>query len=247
LNADVQVLCSKCGGRGIRVVGNQAVRCSCTRRNLEEVRYKASRLPERLTRHYFEGFDFSFYPSDASPGDGKNTSYLEMARTALQAAKDFVNNETTGKPDKGLFICGNVGSGKTFLCSAIANALLRSGKDVLFLVVPDLLDEIRASYGQDSGTTEMQVLDAARNIPVLILDDMGAHNYTEWTRNKLYSILNFRLNNRLSTVINSNLTLEEIEQFLGERTTSRIVELCGIYRLLTPRDIRHLKNRRRRM
>lgn len=246
MNADLQTLCSKCGGRGIRVVGNKAVRCSCTRHVLEAVRYKASRLPERLTSNCFEGFDFSFYPSDASPVDGKNTSYLEMARTAFKAAQDFVNSESNAKPEKGLFICGNVGSGKTFLCSAIANALLGSGKDVLFLVVPDLLDEIRASYSPDSGTSEMQLLDTARNISVLILDDLGAHNYTEWTRNKLYSILNYRLNNRLSTVINSNLTLEEIEQFLGERTTSRIVELCDIYRLLTPRDIRHLKNRRRR-
>ena len=113
---------------------------------------------------------------------------------------------------------------------------------MLFIVVPDLLDEIRASYSGDSDISEIQVLRQARNMPVLILDDLGAHNYTEWTRNKIYSIINNRLNNNLATVINSNLHLGDIERFLGERTTSRIIELCDSHGLFAPKDIRHIKN-----
>jgi len=86
-------------------------------------------------------------------------------------------------------------------------------------------------------------MDSARRVHVLILDDLGAHNYTEWTRNKLYSIINYRLNNNLPTVITTNLDLAELEEYLGERTTSRIIQMCRIFRLMVETDIRIVKRR----
>jgi len=75
-------------------------------------------------------------------------------------------------------------------------------------------------------------------VPLLILDDLGAHNYTDWTRNKLFSIINYRLNYMLPTIITTNINLEDLEHFLGERTTSRIIHMCHPYRLLVEVDIR---------
>jgi DNA replication protein DnaC len=137
-----------------------------------------------------------------------------------------------------------VGSGKTFLACCIANALLEKGCSVLFLVVPDLLDYLRSTYDSNRGpgeVTEQEILDTACKVPLLILDDLGAHNYTEWVRNKLYSILNFRLNHFLPVVITTNINLEDLEEYLGERTTSRIYQMCRPYRLLVDIDIRVLQ------
>ncbi|NLO89610.1 MAG: ATP-binding protein [Clostridia bacterium] len=241
------IKCKKCDGNGIVIKGNVAYQCGCIKKRIMELKYQESRLPLKLQRYTFEKFDLKYYPQDEYPADSKNATYREIALNALEAAKKFAKKNSVSASGKGLFFCGNVGSGKTFLSSAIANYLLSKGQRVLFLVVPDLLDEIRATYNKEPETSELELLQHARNIPVLILDDLGAHNYTDWTRNKIYSILNSRLNNELPTVINSNLTLEEIEEYLGERITSRIVELCDIYRLFVPVDIRHIKNLERRM
>jgi len=74
------------------------------------------------------------------------------------------------------------------------------------------------------------------------LDDLGAHNYTPWTCNKLYSLLNYRLNYHLPVIITTNLDLVEIEKFLGKRTTSRILQMCNVYRLTVQKDIRYQKS-----
>jgi DNA replication protein len=104
-------------------------------------------------------------------------------------------------------------------------------------VVPDLLDELRATY--KSEINEIDLLDSARTIPILILDDLGAHNYTDWTRNRIYSIINYRMNELLPTIITSNLSLDEMEDYIGVRTTSRIIQSSRIFRLSVEEDIRH--------
>lgn len=238
--------CTSCGGTGLIVKDGLAFKCSCINQEDKSRRYRESRLPSKLRKASFEAFDLSYYPESVFV-DRSAKSYREVAQSTVMAAREFAEANVSGdRGKKGLFIYGNVGSGKTYLCSAIANYLLEQGKQVLFIVVPDLLDEIRASYGGDGEMSEIQVLRYANNAPVLILDDLGAHNYTEWARNKIYSIINNRLNNEKPTVINSNLNLGQIERYLGERTTSRIVELCDIYGLFVPKDIRHIKNLERR-
>lgn len=238
-------ICSKCGNRGIYLKGNVAYQCDCVQEHTKRKRCSQSRLPSKLQKHSLNKFDFSYYPNEAFH-EKTGKTFKEIAQAVHKAALDFAEKNVKKAGGKGLFIYGNVGSGKTYLCSAIANYLLDQGQEVLFIVVPDLLDEIRATYSGESEVSEIQVLRFARDIPVLILDDLGAHNYTEWACNKIYSIINCRLNNNAPTVINSNLNLGQIERFLGERTTSRIVELCDIYGLFAPKDIRHIKNLERR-
>ncbi|MDD2443679.1 MAG: hypothetical protein PHS52_04170, partial [Desulfotomaculaceae bacterium] len=75
--------------------------------------------------------------------------------------------------------------------------------------------------------------------------DLGAHNYTEWTRNRIYSIINYRLNHRLPVIVTTNIVLEDLEEYLGERTTSRLLEMCRPYRLLVDLDIRVIRRKER--
>jgi DNA replication protein DnaC len=107
-----------------------------------------------------------------------------------------------------------------------------------------MLDELRASYSKNT-TSEIDLLDIARTVPVLILDDLGAHNYTEWTKNRIYSILNFRMNEQLPTVITSNLDFADMEAYLGDRTCSRLLQMCRAFRLTVEQDIRYQKYQKR--
>ncbi|NLJ99932.1 MAG: ATP-binding protein [Clostridia bacterium] len=238
--------CSKCGGSGIYIEDNLAHKCSCMDEYMRVLRYREAGLPKKLGRFTFEGFDFRYYPRDEYPGDSMDKSYGRIAESTFKAAKKFASSNIKEAHGKGLLFYGNVGSGKTYLSSAIANYLLRKGQRVLFVIIPDLLDKIRASYSGETELSELELLRQAKNIPVLILDDLGVHNYTDWARNKIYTILNSRLIYEKPTVINTNLDLDAMEEHIGERTTSRIVELCDVHRLAVPRDIRHMKNLERR-
>ncbi|MBC7335156.1 MAG: ATP-binding protein [Clostridia bacterium] len=224
--------CPICRGRGLVLQDGRARRCRCMDERALAVRRRAAGLTAALQRQTFSAFELRYY----------EPQFLEMARRTLAAAQEFVRECLEGRARRGLLFTGPVGSGKTFLACAIANALVEGACDVFFVVVPDLLEAIRSGFGRvPEGEANTRIEERARGAAVLILDDLGAHNYTDWTRNTLYSLLNHRLNHELPTVITTNLSLEELDAYLGERTISRIVQHCRVYRLLVHRDIRHLK------
>lgn len=242
-----KVDCSVCLDRGI-VLGEDGVArtCACMRRKEISSRFKHAGISRQMMLQTFSAFSLEYY-SKLRVDQVKNRSYYETAEIALHGAENFVEQYLQTGTSTGLVFTGPVGSGKTFLACAIANELMEQEKQVLFLVVPDLLDELRATYDRKerSENTEMDLLDAARTIPVLILDDLGAHNYTEWTRNRLYSIINYRMNHVLPTVITTNLEIHELEEYLGARTTSRILQMCRLFRLLVEQDIRVVRYQER--
>lgn len=233
--------CRLCEDRGIIFNGEGASPCRCVPRRALEKRFKNARIPPALTRFTFETFDFKYYSKECCDRI-KAISYFSSARIAYQAAQDFVKKFLTNPNTDGLLFTGQVGSGKTFLACCIVNALLQKGATPLFVVVPDLLDEIRYTYDSSSQNkpelTEKDLTESAREASLLVLDDLGAHNYTDWSRNKLYSIINYRLNFSLPTIITTNLDLEELGEAVGKRTTSRLLQMCRPYRLLVECDIR---------
>lgn len=237
--------CNICGDRGIVLKDDVAVPCICSKQRAAERLIIDSRMPRNLLNCSLDRFCFTYYDKNCFDRE-KGISYYEIARLAHRAAKEFIDNFLKDPNTDGLLFTGDVGSGKTFLASCIANSLLKRGQVVLFAVVPDLLDQIKATYdfGKGAGeVTEFDLLDAARQVPLLILDDLGAHNYTEWTRNKIYSIINYRLNHRLPVIVTTNIKLDEIEEYLGERTTSRLLEMCKPYRLMVELDIRAVRRK----
>lgn len=231
LNENTQV-CPYCQGRGIYLEGDMAYPCRCMQTKKLENQFRNARISRELMNCRLDMFKLDYYMTES--GD---QSHRERAVKALQAAKSFVNECQQNPHCLGVLFTGPVGSGKTFLAAAIANQLMEAQFKVLFLVVPDLLDELRATY--KTNVNELDLLDTARTIPILILDDLGVHNYTDWSKNRLYSIINYRMNEQLPTIITSNLTLDEMEDYIGMRTTSRIIQSTRIFRLTVAKDIRH--------
>jgi DNA replication protein DnaC len=121
------------------------------------------------------------------------------------------------QPDGWLVLVGASGCGKTHLAVAIANRCLARGIPALFVVVPDLLDHLRAAYKPDSDVTYDELFEQVRNAPVLILDDLGTQSATPWAQEKLFQLINHRFNARLPTVITTNIPLQKFDERLRTR------------------------------
>ncbi len=130
-----------------------------------------------------------------------------------------------------LLLQGGYGCGKTHLAAAVANFVVDMGVPTLFLTVPDLLDTLRSAYGADDTSFEER-FDQIRNAKLLVLDDFGTQNATDWAREKLFQIINYRYINKLSTVITTNLSLDEIEGRIRSRLSDQ--ELVRKLHIIAP-------------
>jgi DNA replication protein DnaC len=222
--------CAQCGGigwlrRDVDVEHPDFGRvfpCACIADKLAERRLAGVRDASNmagLARMTFETFKVE------APGNSPE------ARQALAAAYDEARTFAV-RPDGWLVLSGSYGSGKTHLAAAIVNARLAEGGSALFVVVPDLLDHLRAGFGNQEGDGMDRRLDAVRRAPLLVLDDLGAQAGTAWAGEKLFQILNYRYNANLPTVVTMNVGPEELDERirsrLGDFEHVRMVEIQAL-------------------
>lgn len=164
---------------------------------------------------------------------------LEEEEALTKAFKKAVDFATY--PQGWLVLEGKYGSGKTHLSAAIANVRLAQGEQVVFITVPDLLDYLRSAYAPNAEDTYDSLFDRVKNAYLLILDDLGAENPSQWAQEKLFQLLNHRYVNRMPTVITTNVELDRIDG----RIRSRMVDpdLCSFHKLNVPDYRRALENR----
>ena len=149
---------------------------------------------------------------DAQRGD-VSASQRANLRDTLAICAEFADD-----PRGWLILAGSYGCGKTHLAAAIANAYVeRTRMDVMFVVVPDLLDHLRAAFNPQSTTPYDRRFDEVKRAPLLVLDDLGTESATPWAREKLFQLLNFRYNAMLPTVITTSAEPEQIEPWLRTR------------------------------
>ena len=180
----------------------------------------------------FERFDV--HGHHLAPDDRKR---LENAyRQAMQFAES---------PDGWLLLMGPHGSGKTHLAAAIANYRRALGETPAFVIVHDLLDELRRGFQSDDARPAHEAFDALKEAPLLILDDLDTQTNIAWVRDRLFQLLNHRHTRRLPTVITTALSLDA----LGDRLASRLVDhaVCTAIVLgdAPLRDAREAPSRRR--
>jgi DNA replication protein DnaC len=145
-----------------------------------------------------------------------NPAELKEIENAYREAMKFAK-----EPANWFAIAGRSGKGKTRLAAAIGNFCAPSGQQVLFVVVPDLLDRLRAGYGPQNPGAFDKMFDQVRTIPLLILDDLGAESGTSWADEKLFQLINYRYNACLPTVFTTSATLNE----LPSRVATRLMDI----------------------
>ncbi|MBN1374956.1 MAG: ATP-binding protein [Dehalococcoidia bacterium] len=171
-----------------------------------------------------------------------NLSLPENEQQSLEGAYNFAR-QYAKEPQGWLILQGYNGCGKTHLAAAIANHLREKGKEVLFIVVPDLLDHLRSSFGPDSRVSYDALFEKIKKVPVLVLDDFGEHAATSWAQEKLYQLINYRYNAQLATVITTVLSFNDMDGSVS----SRLADLkTGTNLRITAPDYRDHKTSRQR-
>jgi DNA replication protein DnaC len=151
----------------------------------------------------------------------------ENLKRAFDIARRFAE-----EPHDWLVFAGTYGCGKTHLAAAIANYRAARGYPALFVVVPDLLDHLRATFNPQSTVSFDKRFEEVRRAPLLILDDLGTESATPWAREKLYQIFDYRYNARLPTVITTATPIEELDPRLATRMLD--VSCCTPFAILAP-------------
>jgi DNA replication protein DnaC len=141
---------------------------------------------------------------------------------AFRAAQQF-----SDRPQGWLVFTGTFGTGKTHLAAAIGNYIFAMGEAPMFVVVPDLLDHLRATFSPSSNVSYDKLFDDVLTCRLLILDDLGTQSATPWAREKLYQIFNYRYNAELPTVITTSAPISDIDPRIRSRMLDK--RLCDIY------------------
>ena len=143
-------------------------------------------------------------------------------------------------PGQSILLSGTTGCGKTHLAIATLRKLIQEDsipsvntyinwsavkniKGAVFTTTPDLLLEIRSSFSKNSD--EKELVDRYTKPSVLVLDDFGADNPTEWAVTTLYLIIDNRNKELMPTIVTTNLSMQEIENQYGARIASRLADM----------------------
>jgi len=138
-----------------------------------------------------------------------------------------------------IYIFGGVGAGKTLLSARLLLYHCRKcyienqiPGNHAFITIPELLQNIRSCYSQESQNNEDELLNKYYNVDWLILDDFGIEKTSEWVLQTLYLIINHRYEYQKITIFTSNLSLDTLSEKLGEeRIPSRIAGMSHVIKL----------------
>ncbi len=172
---------------------------------------------------------------------------LEIARNdgvnpvVLKVVGDFLE-EIEPRLDKGhgLWLSGGVGAGKTALAMLVSKTAIEAGRTVAIYSLPKLLARIRATYEKDvGGDSYTQFFDRLISVDLLHVDDLGVEKRSDWVLEQLYAVVNERYETERSMVVTTNLEQPALEEQIGERTVSRLIEICGPPLTIDGDDLRY--------
>jgi DNA replication protein DnaC len=141
---------------------------------------------------------------------------------------------------RGLWLMGDVGTGKTTLAMLVSRFALEAGHTVAIYSLPRLLARIRRTYDGEAGQDSyLQFFERLASVDLLHVDDLGAEKRSDWVLEQLYAIVNERYETERSIVVTTNLDQPALEEQIGARTVSRLVEICGDPLPLHGEDMRY--------
>jgi DNA replication protein DnaC len=206
-----------CDGTGwIDGPDNVARSCQCRERRVAKAR---ARGVESVIPRKYRGVSFDRPPvSDLSPA-------------AVDAIRTYVGELAENlRVGKGIWLMGDVGTGKTTLAMLVSRLALEAGRTVAIYSLPRLLSRIRRTYDAEAGEQSyLEFFERLTSVDLLHLDDLGAEKSSDWVLEQLYAIVNDRYETQRSIVVTTNLQGPELREQIGERTVSRLAEICDQY------------------
>lgn len=147
-----------------------------------------------------------------------------VTRSVLRYVRSIDDNLAAGR---GVWFTGDTGTGKTTLAMLVSREALRAGHTVAIYSVPRLLAEIRNTFDSNSRSSYSDLFAKLTAVDLLHLDDLGAEQQTDWVLEQLYAIVNERYEDSKALVVTTNLDEIQLKEQIGERTVSRLIEICG--------------------
>ena len=225
---EIVLECSFCGDTGYI---NGKI-CDCIKREAAKIMTEELSKEMPLNECRFDNFDLKYY-SDKTDGDGSNPR--RRMTSILKLCREYVINFSEGSPN--LLFTGNAGLGKTHLTMAIVSGVIGKGYTPVYGSAENLFSAVEEEkfLGEGRGS-----YDTMLNCDLLVVDDLGAEMTTVFTKSVLYNLINTRLLTKKPTIINTNLTMKEIETRYSARVSSRLIGHYDSNRFLG-NDIRQQK------
>jgi DNA replication protein DnaC len=129
---------------------------------------------------------------------------------------------------RGIWLMGDVGTGKTTLAMLVSKTALEDGRTVAIYSLPKLLARVRRTYDAGPGEDSyLELFERLTSVDLLHIDDLGAEKRSDWVLEQLYALVNERYEAKRSILVTTNLDQADLEEQIGARTVSRLVEICG--------------------
>lgn len=194
-------------------------------RERDEARQRAERLRAWQAKVGDAGIPERFHDRTLSSFVAETPEQQKALAFATIYADEFEDVLATGR--SAVFL-GKPGTGKTHLAVGIGLQIMREqSRTVLFTTVMRAVRRIKESWARDARESEAQAIRGLVAPDLLILDEVGVQFGTDFEKHILFDVLNERYERRRPTLLLSNLTLDEVRGFLGERVIDRLREDGG--------------------
>lgn len=195
----------------------------------------ACKIAERKTREQQELLEFS---GISNLTRFKDASFERFALISPDVRKAYIHAKRYAELPKGwLILTGPCGCGKTHLAIAIAKKRIAAGDTVLVMTVPDIMDRLRSSFSPSTEQTFDEMFTQMREVDLLVLDDFGAEQGSDWVKEKMFQLFNHRYGKSLPTIVTSNnIHLEGIDHRVYSRLHDS--ELVTLIKMEDARDCR---------
>lgn len=224
--------CPNCQDTGyITLESGLKEKCLCLRKQEISCLYEQANLQGILPNDNFSQLSYRYCQGDD----------LERLKGAVRISQDFVNSFGTPAGTNGsrnLLFYGTVGTGKSFLSGCIANALLEKGCSVVYFSAVGFFETLaRYSFDSFEKETLYNYVKDLYNYDLVIVDDLGTELLSSFVTSQLFTFLNEREARGKSTIISTNLNLQELRDRYSDRIFSRLTKSYTICKLTGP-DVR---------
>lgn len=142
---------------------------------------------------------------------------------------NYVKDYKKGTCGKGLYLHGNFGCGKTYLIAALFNELAKINVKSVIVYWPEYLRSLKASYSSSNSDEFKDKYNEVKYAKLLLIDDLGAEGVTSWSRDEILgTILQYRMQEGLTTFITSNLNLSELQEHLSITTSNKLEKVKAV-------------------